>query len=315
MSETASTGVGAALAFASNNLAPVTKKLTEHTPGDVLLVPKNMEAKDVAQFLDKHLPAPRRKRGTFKLETLTSFLAVVARHKMEDTTEIFATQAGHFTAIFNSHIAPVVDVDAKDQPGNWGDLRATYSPRHSDAWCDWTGAEDGGWMETSKFAAFIDDNIQVVDVPPVAGRGVSDGDKALLDLAKLLKVQFGDREQLMLCSRGLRITSKAEIIENVNTTTGELEAGFVSTHSGSGAKLSVPGLFIITIPVFERGTVFRLPVRLKYRLHEGRTMWGISVLDRDKAEEIAVNDMVEKVQADSKLTVLFGAADLPAPPI
>lgn len=303
MGET-STGVGAALAFASENLEPKIIKTSDTKPGDVLLVPSHMEAIQVTRFLDKLLPYPRRKTGTFTLETLASFIEIVNNHK-SIYTDIFAQASdGQLTAIFNSHGL------AENNP-QWGDFRAVYKPAFSAAWKAWTKVQPV--LSTADFAAFIDDHIQDVDVPPIKGDGI-ESSKALLELAKLYGTTYGGREELMVQSRGLKIHVKDEITEEVNTSTGEVELAYKSTHNNTvSGKLKLPGMFCITIPVFDRGDAFRLPVRLKYRPVEGKVLWSLTVLNTDKTLDTVIDEMILKVHEQTTLKPFMGSVQLPGP--
>lgn len=266
----------------------------------VLVLPSGMAAKPITDFTDKLLEKPRRKTGTFAIETLESFCAFVASHKEASSTVFVAPKTGGMTAVLNFH-----ETGATGQ--RFGDLRVTYEPVKAEQWNTWTG-KSGALQELPDFAEFVDTNILDISEPPP--RDSQDPlDQGLLDLAKAYSTTIAEKAKVIELSRGLRVHVKDEVETALDPASGEMTMNFKSEHTGrDGNKLEVPGLFCITIPVFDRGAVYRLPCRLKYRALGGRVGFIYQIVNQEKAREHAVNQMVDKVKTETALPVVFGAA-------
>ncbi|MGE3333655.1 MAG: DUF2303 family protein [Rhodospirillaceae bacterium] len=266
----------------------------------VLVLPNGLTAKPVTEITDKLLPAPRRKTGTIVATTHASFNDIVAAHK-EDSSVVFVDgETGAFTAVLNFH-------GTKADGQRFGDLRVTYAPTKSKAWNAWQELSEE-FVNVSDFANHIDANILDVTEPPPHDSAL-ESDIRMRDLAKAFSTTFADKAKIIEISRGLRIHTKDQIENVLNTSTGETSIEFKSEHEGrDGQKLTVPGLFCIAIPVFEKGVVYRLPVRFKYRAGNGSLAYSYTVLNDDKAIEHAVNEMVMLTKEATALPVFYGKA-------
>jgi hypothetical protein len=68
----------------------------------------------------------------------------------------------------------------------------------------------------------------------------------------------------------------------------------------------VPGLFLIAIPVFKDGVVYRLPVRLRYRLKEGTVFWSYDIYRDDKAFKDAYDEICVQIEEETGSHVFVG---------
>jgi hypothetical protein len=77
----------------------------------------------------------------------------------------------------------------------------------------------------------------------------------------MLGYAYAGQDEMLLLSRGIEINESAKAKAATNLQTGERTLEYVTEHKdGNGGKISVPGLFLIAIPVFKDGVVYRLPV-------------------------------------------------------
>jgi hypothetical protein len=107
----------------------------------------------------------------------------------------------------------------------------------------------------------------------------------------------------------LRIRSDDAVEEVVNTSTGEMNVRFSEEHKdAAGERLVIPGLFCITIPIFHKGAAYRLPCRLLYRKQGARIAWKYEILNHERALEHAIQEMSDKVEADTGVPIFFGDA-------
>lgn len=292
----------------------VVKEITQDDiTTSVLLHPSGLTAQPVTNFTDKLLPIPRRKHGAFNFQDLTDLIGYTEEHAKAYTTEsagsskddpghphIFVdANSGKVSVVFNHH-RPIGGGQAH------GDHRAIYVPKFSPQWDIWTAKREP--MGAGDFADFVDDNIE--DIGPEPDKGdKSDAGVRLTALAKLYGTNFATREELIALSKGIRIHAKDNIEQIVNPQTGEVAFNFTSDHTAKDAKggaLKIPGLFILQIPVFDKGFYFRLPVRLKYRAAGGSVVWSFKIINLEKAKETAIADIRETVESGTALPTFFG---------
>lgn len=105
----------------------------------------------------------------------------------------------------------------------------------------------------------------------LAARGL-DAEKT--DYTRLFKVEFATPTVMVALSRGLQVNVEATVKQNVTLSSGEGELEFSETHLDKrGEKLTVPGLFMVSVAAFLDGEPIRLPARLRYRVSGGKVTW------------------------------------------
>lgn len=289
-------GVRAALEFAEAN-GPI--ELIELPSGDkAASVPSGRELVSIKGLIDEYAPRPHRPKGFATLRELDSFAVYVNRHKTPWGAVVFSDTDG-MRALFNA-AEPSKQValdghDAASVPGH-ADFGAVYPWPLSPEWKAWAaGARD---MPQGKFAEWLEEHIIDVCEP-------SESTKAQ---AKELGFEVATGARLMELSRGLSVNVGRKVAASVNTGTGECDLTFTEEHRDSaGARLKVPGMFTIAIPVFEQGKHYSLPVRLRYRVVEGAVLWSFSVLRADKAREDATKDAISEVATKTGVPVFVGS--------
>ncbi len=159
----------------------------------------------------------------------------------------------------------------------------------------------------------LEDRIGDVIAPPdhlAAPDALSEGDLKLMEILKTLGGQFVGPSRLFDLSRGLKMTEEARFTSVQNLTSGEIELAYQSEHrEDAGAPLKVPSIFLLGIPVFERGAVYRIPVRLRYRLAGSKLTWFVVRYRPQLSLDDAVSEDVEEVRAQTELPVFSGAPE------
>lgn len=279
-----------------------------HSSNNVLLVPAGMKEIDLKAILDRYLPAPERRKGATSHTDLNSFIAWVNRFKSAPTV-IFAKDAMDapgMTAIFNHN--PEGD---DEKAAGWGDHRAQYTFPLSKEWQAWL-ENDGEGMNQGDFAAFIEERL--VDIRPARMEldGRTGETRMILSptveaFVKESGVRIATVQQMMSLSRGLDIHSNDKITNRVNLQSGESTLVYDTEHrDGSGAKVDVPGLFLIGIPVFDHGAVYELGARLRYRIVNGLILWTYHLLRADVSFNDAFGDAIQKTRNETGLPVFLG---------
>ncbi|GAB5502731.1 DUF2303 family protein [Pyruvatibacter sp.] len=278
------------------------------------------------QYTEGFRIAPKRAAGRAILTRLDSFVLHVMRHKTEETV-IFAAEPlkpsdpAHLLAVYDYH-GRVNDLDGSALSGpvgpQFGDHGAKYPFPLSEEWETWFG-QDGAIMGQSDFAAFIEDNILDVEEPgSIVALVEEQSDEGiptesarsaarLLEIRDKLGVSLAGIAALQELSRGLELNVDERIAQRTNLQSGEGEITFTTEHTDSdGQALKVPGMFIIAIPLFKNGDIWRLAVRLRYRPVSGSVKWWFELHRPEYTFKKAFDEVLKDVQAETGCPVLVG---------
>jgi len=238
----------------------------------------NPDVLSVKEHFEQYRDRPERKRGTANALTLQSFCNLTTRHATDDSV-IFADtdwQKPSFTAIIDYHgknaimNAVTEDGETTDQEAiavglpEWMQHRIHYSFPLSEEWKTWV-ANNGKPMSQGDFAAFLEDRIGELTSPNTAEKN---------DLERDFATTVATPNQIIMLSRGLKVHVESKGGHIVNLATGEGQVSWEEVHKDAeGNALKVPGIFLINIAPFHRGDTVRVPVRLRYRVSEGKVVW------------------------------------------
>lgn len=249
---------------------------------------------------DPYRHQPLFRTGSAVMLSLDSLIEHANRFKDDDSV-VFADDSRT-----NPSIIVVLDYHRAGSTADprFGKHRSTFTFPLSDEWKAWNdkNAEAMGMVD---FAAFLEERI--IDVLYVEGE-----DDVSEDLGRLIDT-LGGRDtiatpnKLMELARGLQINEAAVVQEAVNLASGEGIVRFQSTHTDEhGAPIKVPSLFLIGIPVFRNGPLYRVAARLRYRKSGGKIVFWYELWRTDRTFDHAFKESVEHVKADTGLPVLIG---------
>jgi uncharacterized protein YfdQ (DUF2303 family) len=265
----------------------------------VLVVPQGREVQSLKEIQDEYRLHPERRRGNIVTTSLDSFSAAVNRYKDKDTSVLFALMNG----IGNASLLAVLDYHPpgpKNTDARHGEHRVSYAFPVSDEWKAWT-AKAGRFISQEEFADFLEERIPDVCDPAEAGPNAK-------KLAAQLGIDLATPGVLLQLSRSLHIRVGQRVVSHHNLSTGEAQIAFEEKHeSAEGGPLKIPGGFVIGIPPFKQDVPYHLPVRLRYRVVEGKVTWMFAVQRIDAAWEDAVKRACNKVQTDTALPLMFGS--------
>ena len=214
--------------------------------------------------LEKHMPAPTRKRGTATLTTVASLVQYVNRHKTSATQVYAQLEPPKFVAVLDDH----------DTEGTgFGQHRAEYVPPLSKEWGIWNG-HNGKRISQEDFALFLEQNVLDIHAP-VAG--------AMLEIAQSLSA-----------------TSGSKFKSGKNMGNGDIQFSYEETTeatAGREGQTKIPEEFTLAIPVFQGGTRFEVTAKFRYRLTGGNLSIWYDLLRPHKVIEAAVLDIVESIEA------------------
>ena len=267
-----------------------------------IVLPSGKRVESLKKIYDEYRDAPERKRGTAKLTSLDSLIAHANRHK-DGNSVLFASDDPN-----SPSITAVYDYNLAGETGapRFGQHRAHYAFPLSDEWLAWKKAAAGP-MKQEAFAEFLEDRI--VDVLDPASMDAPIGD-SITEFAAQLGIDLASPQKLMTLSRGLSVKINATAKNAVNLTSGEGELTFSETHvNDQGVTLRVPGGFAIGIPVFRLGAGYQVPVRLRYRVAEGKVTWTVAMQRTDLVFADAIKEAADKAKAGTSLPLFFGAPE------
>lgn len=296
--------------------------------------------KDLTEDLAKTDRHPYRRTGTAIMQTIDSLIAHVNRFKNPESA-LFAKknidQSGKMTlsiqAVLNYHdrlnltalksqsmgksadpaAAPEMaqhDLAAPAMPQH-GDHRATHTFPLSDELKAWLKV-DGKGLDLLDFAFHLEDNIlDVMALPayltPSGGDPETPADKRLKELITKLDGNPCGPEKLMALSKGGQINEDSKAKVFIDRNTGAQSIGFETEHQDAeGNELSIPNMFLIAIPIFEGGPLYRIPVRLRYRKKGGSVVWLIEPYQVERYIKDAFAEACERAAEETGLPLFFG---------
>lgn len=262
---------------------------------DVLVVANGAEHLFMTD--EAHKPAPRRRRGVLHVSDLLSFVAMTNRWKHDDSivkTHCKADRnsvSAQMSTVFNP--APAGSDFAK---AGHGDDSVSYSFPVSKALKDWLDKNEKLFDQT-EFAVFLEDMLPDIASPSslkepfppiIQGSG------------------YGEPMDLLNLSRRLELTVTENVISSARLSSGETEMKFSQEHKATagGQTVRIHDAFLLRIPLFDRGQVYTLPVRLRYRVKEGKPVFSYSLYRLSDILEKAVSDCESTVAASCSIPMI-----------
>lgn len=261
-------------------------------PNDVpvLIDRKHGTASSVKHLLEEYRDRPKDKTGTAVVKTMQSFIDLANRHKTADSV-IFAE-----TDWRKPSLTAVIDYHALSNDGMPDNCkhRVSYPFPLSEEWNAWV-SQNGKQMGQEDFAQWIEDHIPDLAAPT---------DDEIDGYVDSFGLKTAYPNELVTLSRGLQVNVSSNVKNSVTLQSGEGQITFEEEHRDiTGARLSVPGLFILSIAPFFMGQKARVPVRLRYRVKDGKVSWSFQLYRPDIY-------VTEQVRAD--LDAAKGLTGLPA---
>ena len=254
-------------------------------------------------FVDEWRENPKRRKGNAQADTLASFIDLVNRHKDVDSV-VFAKLIGPPGVPFAPYMQAIIDYHTIIHLPRWLGHRISYSFPISAEFMAWNAA-DGKAMQQAEFAEFIEERI-----PDFTS---ADQDEAQLYEA-IMQTKFGAPSKLMELSRGMQVSVNSVVKEALTLQSGEMQVQYEETHTDiAGKPLKIPGLFMISIPLFTAAEPTRLPVRLRYRKGPGGLTWAFSIYRKQQAFLAALQREAATVREAVDLPVYEGAPETVSP--
>jgi uncharacterized protein YfdQ (DUF2303 family) len=225
----------------------------------VLFDRREQTAQSLKQLIEEWRQSPSRRRGEAKVETLKSFVDLVNRHKDEDTSAIFGT-----TAYPKISLTCVLDYHSTEGKPGWREHKIVYPFPLTDEFKTWAGNNKQP-MSQCDFAAFLEEHAAELAAPY---------DAEVVEYEQLFGEKFATPNELIALSRSLEVHVGAKVAQGIRLSSGERTVEFKEEHSTkSGEKVEIPGLFMVSVPLWIDGDPVRIPALLRYRIGGGSVTW------------------------------------------
>jgi uncharacterized protein YfdQ (DUF2303 family) len=255
-------------------LSAVAARAPEHdTPdgGKIIVIPDGYRAERVAP-LDKPLT---RIAQQVTMHDRDSFVAYVNRYKGE-ATRVFAEPG--FLAGGTARMVAVLDYHVPGKP-DYGVHVATYAPRYSEQWQRWQKACSAPFKQI-EFAEFIEE----------ARADIVDPDAAkLLDVVSTFKA-----------------SKKVEFDSFARLANGDVTLMYDERTEQKGKSGPLPETMTLGIPVYFRGSAYKVPVLVRYRMGDGGVKFALKMDRSDLIEDTAFSELTQAVQEATGIDVYLG---------
>lgn len=277
----------------------------------LISVPRGREVIDASKFFGDRM-RPVRRKGKMVAQSLKALIDWTNRFKGENSMLFLdrREESLSLTSIANYHRRGVPDIDMGkgDETAEWCDHRAVYNFPLSREWLTWMKMNKQP-MCVEDFGTFIDDNIRDLLDPTAALSGVGDPasnwERVAMEVADKLGGKFADVHQLISLSKDFRIFSTDRVQVTHDKSSGQAQIAFSEEHTDEmGKPLKLPNLFLIRIPVFDRGAVYPLVVRFMYRKQGPKLFYEI--YDPARAIDDAIDEVAEKAEFETHLPIMDG---------
>ena len=282
---------------------------SDNWDGPVAFVPKGIEAISLKPLLDSYRDWPERRDNVVELLELQSLADYVNRFKTKDTI-VYLDDSDKLrpeaVVVFDEHTQTQVlspeNEASEDTSAAWRKFRAVYKFPLTPEWKAWTDISKGGTSQ-AELAVFLEDHIMDVCDP-------NDPGESAKRLAAQLGLTLASPQKLLSLSRSLAINVDVQVANAINLTSGEQQIRYEETHNDeTGKPVNVPGAFAIAVPVFRGGDLYRIAVRLQYRIRDKKVTWFLKPHRMDLVYEDAIEGAAKQLRDKTALPVLRGVAD------
>ena len=250
---------------------------------------------DLKPLVEKWRDAPERRSGTAMANTLESFIALTNRHK-DDGSAVFA-----LVSTSSPSLTAVIDYNTTDHKPRFGKHLVKYDYPISPEWKAWL-AKNGTKMDQNDFAEWIEEHIVEIGDPD----GFGDCDT----IEALFRCKMADPATVYTLSKGLKVNVESEVSAVTDLAGGQVQISYSEQHKdGTGQPLKIPGLFLITIPMFVGGDPVTIVARLRYRKSGSKLVWFYELWKWDVTMRLALLKDLETIREQTSLPVFEGAPE------
>lgn len=256
---------------ARQGVAPIPVDLLQ----PALYLPNGNGGKGELVSLERFLGSPLRKRGEVVVHDPASFNQVVRDNADAGDVAIFVDRD-----VAKPQIVAVLNGHGKGGPG-WGDFRVRIAFRPNPQWVKWQGL-DGKLIGQTEFAEFVEDNLADIVTPAAA---------QMLEIV----TQF-QATRTTAMRRAIRLSSGQVQFEHVDNIDAKVGAGHIE----------VPEEITLSLAPMLGSPLYQVPARFRYRLAEGSLKLGIKLQRIEDLMRSVIDDVVQKIEVSTNVSVLEG---------
>jgi hypothetical protein len=268
-------------------------------PGEIPVAYRNGKEPmlfNLAPHFEPWRTAPERRTGTAKADTLASFIALVNRHKDENSA-IFAAAKWP-----GPKLTAVIDYNTLDGLPQFCRHRVEYAFPVTPEFTAWI-TQDGKPMEQLEFARFLEDHAAELAAPFPSERA---------EFEPLFKERFATPNELIGLSRSLEVFVGCKVKRSERLQTGERSIVFEqSMTNAAGAPVDIPGIFMIAMPAFVDGEPVRIPARLRFRAGGSELKWHYNLYRWQEWLRRRVQEDLAHAAGETGLPAFEGAPETP----
>ena len=266
-----SSDVVAALA-AGSALGGPQRPVDDPKAGMYAVVPKGYTLESLADYL----PRPLRIEQAVTLHDADSFIGYVNEYAKEGVSLIFFNgEAEEFVAILDYHEKPELP--------NWCDHVAAFKVRRSVEFETWM-TSNRKQMSQVDFARFLEENLPDIAEPTSA---------ELLQVALTFEAK-----------------KSVEFSSGVRLANGQIQFQYDEVVRGTAQKgtIEIPEKFVLGIPIHVNGPAYRIDVRLRWRLQEGKVAFWYEIVRPHRYIEDALKEIRQRIEQETSVGVFAGVA-------
>lgn len=226
--------------------------------GDFATLPDGYGIHDLEGFGD----IPRRARGNYTFREVASLGAYLTRYGDANAVAFADWRARTIMAVLDYH-------EPNGSPA-FGEHRARFVAQRTSDWDAWRAANDKPQGQVA-FGRFLEENARVIVEP---------------DAANIVEV-------CMNLDAVKRVTFQSA----VRLSDGYRQIKYVEENDTKGG-IRVPEAFVINVAVFEGQEPQRIPIRLRYRIDEGKLAMWVTIDNLDETERLAFERCVDGLSLD-----------------
>jgi uncharacterized protein YfdQ (DUF2303 family) len=177
----------------------------------------------------------------------------------------------------------IIDYHGGNGEPGWCEHIAGFVARRSEEFKAWM-LQNKKQLTQVDFARFLEDNLPDIVEPEGA---------TLLEVALTFEAK-----------------KDVEFASGVRLQNGQIQFQYNEVIRGAAQKgtLEVPEQFVLGIPIHVGGPAYRIPVRFRWRLHEGKAVFWYEIVRPHRYVEDALREIRERIGQETGLDVLAGIA-------
>lgn len=240
--------------------------------GHAIIVPEGYEVHSLPPLEEPLV----RIRQAVSFHEAASFTSYVNRFKTK-TTRLFA-EPGFLAGVGSAHITAVLDYHGTAEADHCAHV-ASYRPRYSDQWQFWKKL-CGQDLKQAAFAELIEESRSDIRQPDAA---------SLLDIVRTFKAN-----------------KKVEFDSVVYQPGGDVKLAYSEKTEQQGSSGALPETMQLGIPVYFRGTVYAVPVFVRYRVGGGAVTFALKLDRADVIEDAAFSELTAEIAVQTEIEVYLG---------